>query len=126
MPRTPFARTLLLAGLIAAGPVTLADEEPGHFEGLPAETLEQAVENLSEYNRRLAAVLDQGELTAADLVTVHELTYTLENALERIHHEVGALAETLEEVHLASEVDDRDTVLTKGQAYLSTARILVD
>ncbi|MEY6433515.1 DUF6746 family protein [Thioalkalicoccus limnaeus] len=126
MPGTLIARPLLLAALIAAAPMIQADERIEHFEGLPSETLEQALQNLSEYNRRLAAALDQGELTAADLAKIHELTYTLENALERIHADVGALAETLEEVHLASEADDRDTVITKGRAYLSTARVLVD
>jgi hypothetical protein len=96
-----------------------------HFKGLPAETLEQAVENFSVYNGRLQEVLDKGTLTAEDLATVHELTYTLENALAKIDTELTTLAETLEEVHLASEAADIGRVETAGQAYLSGARVLI-
>lgn len=39
--------------------------------------------NFSEYNQRLAELLTQDELAITDLGTVHELTYTLENALNR-------------------------------------------
>ncbi len=115
----------VLGLLIAAGTVQ-ADERVDHFEGLPAETLTEAVENFAEYNDRLEAVLNRGELSPADLAEVHELTYTLENALEKINTEFTALADTLEEVHLASESSDPDTVATRGRAYLGTARTVVD
>ena len=62
----------------------------------PAETMEQALANFSEYNARLAALLEQDELTMADLAQIHQLTYTLENALERINDDLEDLAETLE------------------------------
>ena len=97
-----------------------------HFKGLPAETLEAAVKNFSEYNKKLEAVLDKGTLTAADLATVHELTYTLGNALEKINAEFTALAETLEAVHVASESADSAAVMTRGREYLSVSRQVIE
>ena len=95
-----------------------------HFKGLPAETLEQAVANFSEYNQRLSVVL-AGEIDNQAMTEVHELTYTLENALEKIHLEVAELVDTLEDLHVASETYDADKVKAKGDAYLSVATALV-
>ncbi|MCH8543662.1 MAG: hypothetical protein LAT61_08835 [Alcanivorax sp.] len=115
---------LLGLTLLFGSGLALADRAD-HFEGLPADTLEQAVANLSEYNRKLAALVAQDSLSPQDMHAVHQLTYTLENALERIHTELGDLAEVLEEVHVASETADPDTVLQQGRAYLDKARTLV-
>lgn len=102
-----------------------ADERPEHFEGKPAETLEQAVKNFSAANEELAVLLAREDLDAKDLHEVHKLTYTLENALERIREDLDRLAGTLEEVHLASEATDAETVKARGSEYLETARTLV-
>ena len=77
----------LVAGIIAltfsAG--SWADtERPDHFKGEPADTLQQAVTNLSEYNARFDKLLAEDELTPMDMHEVHQLTYTLENALQKI------------------------------------------
>ncbi|RKT44222.1 DUF6746 family protein [Thiocapsa rosea] len=114
----------LLVGM-AAGASAQTDRVE-HFKGLPADTLEQAVANFSEYNGKLRAILDKGDLEGQDLATVHELTYTLETALAKINAELTALAETLEEVHIASETADIDTVKTKGREYLSVAAEVID
>lgn len=100
-------------------------ERPDHFRGKSAETLSEAVANFSEYNQKLAAIVAQNELTPADMVKVHELTYTLENALEKIDSELAELADTLEEVHVASERLDAETVKTQGRKYLKTAGEIV-
>nr|WP_205738404.1 DUF6746 family protein [Halomonas endophytica] len=60
-----------------------------------------------------------------DLGTIHELTYTLENALETITEEVEAMAFTLEEVHQGSETGDIERVKSNGEAYLEAAQTLV-
>jgi hypothetical protein len=114
---------VLLSGLYLAGSVQA--DRADHFKGLPADTLEEAVTNFSEYNEKLRAILARDELTAADIGTIHELTYTLENALEKINAEFAALAETLEEVHVASETADYGRVKEKGREYLSTATTVV-
>lgn len=102
-----------------------ADSSPAHFKGEPADTLSQAVANFSEYNQRLADLLAQDELSMEDLGTIHELTYTLENALEKISEEVETMAVTLEEVHLGSETGDFERVSSNGAAYLDAAQTLV-
>lgn len=119
------ASSLFVATLGLSLPV-LADDRPGHYEGEPAETLEQAVANFSEYNSRLEAILGKGELSSADLHEVHELTYTLENALEKLRDEMEDLAEVLEEVHVASENADAATVMSRGRLYLETSRQVIE
>jgi hypothetical protein len=113
----------LLFGLTAVA--SAQTDRVEHFKGLPADTLEQAVTNFSAYNGKLQTVLDKGNLNGQDLATIHESTYTIENALAKINAGLSTLAETLEEVHIASETADIDRVKTKGQEYLSIARELV-
>lgn len=66
-----------------------------------------------------------GELTDNDLMTIHQLTYTLENALEKINIDLEELAQTLEKVHVASETNNREALKEAGSAYLKTSRIIV-
>ena len=119
-------KSLILAATLALVPFSTpawasgAGERAAHFEGKPSATLAKAVANFNEYNLKLKTILD-GKLTDADMAEVHQLTYTLENALEKINEEMSALAGTLEEVHLASEKLDRDAVLKHGRAYLSVS-----
>lgn len=58
------------------------------------------------------------------MVAIHELTYTLENALETIAEALGNIAELLEEVHVASETFDVDTIQNSGASYLQAAEPL--
>ncbi|MEQ6887394.1 DUF6746 family protein [Halomonas sp. CS7] len=113
--------TALCTGLLAT---TAYAEGPDHFSGEPSRTLEEALTNLSDYNARLTELLAKDELSNRDLGTVHELTYTLENALARIDAEVDTMATSLEEVHLGSESVDRERVRLNGMAYLNAARPL--
>ncbi|WP_369412997.1 DUF6746 family protein [Halomonas alkalisoli] len=66
-----------------------------------------------------------GRAELEDLGTIHELTYTLENALEKINEEVNTMAVTLEEVHLGSETGDFERVNSNGAAYLDAAQTLI-
>ncbi len=103
---------------------TLASERPAHFKGVPSNSLAEAVTHLSDYNRLLADTLNQ-ELTPERMAEVHILSYTLENALKKIDEELERIAATLEEVHIASETADPQTVRTQGAHYLEAARTLV-
>jgi len=116
----PLTFTLALMSSAAA----TADDAVKHFKGLQSETLEQAVNNFSEYNNQLEAIL-AGELNPQAMSDVHEITYTLENALEKIRDDLKELADTLEEVHLASERIDTEGVQKHGKAYLEQSRKLV-
>jgi hypothetical protein len=110
--------TLFIAG------AALADERPDHYKGKPSDTLEQAVANFSEYNQKLKTAL-AGELTPLAMVEIHELTYTIEVALEKIHAETAKLKDTLEELHVASEHMDTDTAKARGDAYIKAAQTLI-
>jgi hypothetical protein len=123
-----FSALLLTASLAFATPGAVFasdDDRPDHFEGEPSETLEQAVRNFSEYNQKLAAMLEKNDLSAEELHNIHNLTYTLENALHKIEDEVEELEEVLEEVHKASERADADTVSKRGKVYLEKAQTLI-
>lgn len=126
------APSRLLIGLCALGIGSFGlahgddSNRPDHFKGKPANTLEEAVGNFSEYNSKLAAIVAKDELSPLDMHEVHQLTYTLENALEKIRAELATLAETLEAVHVASEHADVATVKTQGKAYLDKSRKVVE
>jgi len=115
--------TVLVVSLVVAGGA-VAGDRPSHFKGHAAPDLNTAVAHFSEYNNRLEKLL-AGELTDADIAIVHELTYTLENALEKINADFDELAETLEKVHVASETANRDILQKAGSVYLSTARTVI-
>ncbi|WP_372965873.1 DUF6746 family protein [Marinobacter sp.] len=102
----------------------VADDDYHHFKGEPSHTLEQAVANFSEYNNRLEHVL-AGELTPEAMNEVHQLTYTLENALEKLDDELDDIAERLEKVHKASEHAAPNTVKQEGAAYLNKSRTII-
>lgn len=99
--------------------------EPKHFKGEPSETLEKAVKNYSEYNQKLAIIMAKDTLKPADMAEIHQLTYTLENALKQIEKEIEIIENLLEDVHKASEKADYEKTLTQGRAYLSKSQILI-
>ena len=119
--------TLQIAAAAAAllfAALAFADDDYEHYKGEPSKTPEQAVANLSEYNNRLEKVL-AGELTPEAMNEVHQLTYTLENALGKMDDELEDIAERLELVHKASERADPDTVKKEGAVYLEKSRTIV-
>lgn len=120
-----FMKSAVLAvSLVVAGGAVADDDRPDHFKGLAAPDLQTAVANFSEYNKLLEQELS-GELTNANLEKIHQLTYTLEVALEKIEDELDDLADVLEEVHLASETYNREAVQKVAPVYLEKARIIV-
>ncbi|OZB06199.1 MAG: hypothetical protein B7X54_03105 [Idiomarina sp. 34-48-12] len=100
-------------------------ERPDHYKGKPSENLVQALNNLREYNKLLNAEL-QGELTPQKMAEIHQLTYTLERALERLDDEVDEMKEVLEEVHLGSERMELDKVKKNGAKYLEASNKIVE
>ncbi|SES70222.1 hypothetical protein SAMN05216326_10273 [Nitrosomonas marina] len=116
---------LIIIQFFMVASAAAADDSHGHFKGKPSETLEQALVNFSEYNQKLSEVLKQETLSALDMQQIHELTYTLENALEKINASMLELTETLEAVHVGSETGDTETTRAEGLRYLETARQIV-
>ncbi|MEQ5803483.1 DUF6746 family protein [Halomonas sp. H10-9-1] len=118
--------TAMCFGLLGTTANADDHERADHFEGEAAESLEQAVTHFTETNRELAKLLAQDELSNADLGTIHELSYTLENALAKIDEELDTMAVDLEELHLGSETLEHERVRTHGVAYLEAARTLTE
>ncbi|KKO44142.1 hypothetical protein WG68_16920 [Arsukibacterium ikkense] len=121
---TALALTITLVCAIYA-PISLAEQpRPDHFKGQQAATLSEAVELFRNSNVTLQKLI-AGELTPAVMVEIHQLTYTLENALEKIHSETTLLKDVLEEVHLGSEHMDFAKVEHQAKRYLETATTLI-
>ena len=119
--RLALAVALTVPLALGAGPALAhGDERVDHYEARESATLQEAVANFSEYNAKLAEVLAR-----SDFEEVHELTYTLENALAKIRDDLSGLADTLEALHLASEDHTLEETLANGEAYLETAQTLV-
>ncbi len=110
--------------LVFVGSVS-AEERPEHYQGKTAHTLDAAFANLGETNIRIAELIADGEMQPEELSELHELTYTAENALERVTAELEALKEVLEEIHLSSEDFDSDNVLERTPVYLSGSQQLL-
>jgi DNA repair ATPase RecN len=117
--------TLACAVALALALPALAVDRPDHYQAKQAETVEQALANLHEYNAKLASLMEKESLTPEELNQVHLLTYTLENALEKLRDEHEKLAEVLEEVHQASESADADEVQRSGRDYLERVQKLI-
>jgi len=120
---TIWMRVLMAAGVLAlAVPATASEAE--HYEGKKPETLEEAVKLYKTYNAKLEKILAQDELSSADMEKVHQLSYTIENALGKINTEMLSLSKTLEKVHKASERRDAETVSTEGRKFLDTSNTI--
>ncbi|HYC06084.1 MAG TPA: DUF6746 family protein [Azospirillaceae bacterium] len=102
-----------------------AEAPVDHYERKPSATLAQAVANFSEYNAKLAALLEKKDLTPQELEAIHEITYTLEVALQKMNSDMARLADTLERLHKASENHDAAGTRKHGASYLATARTVV-
>lgn len=100
------------------------DDRPAHFKGEAVSSWSQAHENLDKYNKELADIIAKDTLTPQDGAKVHELTYSLENALEYMEEAIEKLAEQLEEVHVASEKNELETIKNKGAVYLDNVKAL--
>lgn len=113
--------SVLTAAVLFVTPAMADDDERQyqHFKPEPAENLQQAIMNLTEYNAKLEEII-HGDLSAEDMAKVHELTYTLEVALARLSKELDVAANSLEEVHLGSEQMNKQRVKGFGKDYLNT------
>ena len=112
-----------VSGLLMQGYAIASDVQ--HFKGVPSHTLEEAVKNFSEYNKKLAVIMQKQELKPVDMAEIHQLTYTLENALAKIEDALERIEDNLEEVHQASEKGDYDKALKKGREYLIESAIII-
>ena len=113
-------RHLLLITAVVSTIISTAvlASESSHFEPVASPDLTSALCNLFTYNAELSAITDKTELTTLDMVKVHELTYTLEQAVAQLKSEIDKAAVALEEVHIASESLDQKTIKAESSNYL--------
>ncbi len=116
--------SMLLCSALAYSAQISADEKYNHFPSLDAPDLKTALCNLKSYNDKLLAITNHESLSAVDMVKVHELTYTLENALVKMQSDLAIMAADLEEVHLASEKLDQDSLKQYNKKYFAKSKLL--
>ena len=104
---------------------TVASERPAHFQGTEITSAAQAKSILKQYNAKLAALL-KTELNPTSMTEIHQLTYTLENALAKLPAATDDIKAVLEEVHLGSESMDYQRVKTNAAAYLQQSQALLN
>lgn len=93
--------------------------ENNHFPSVASPDLPSAVCNLKDYNVKLNQILSNADLSPLDMVKIHELTYTLETAVAQLQDSLKTASTELEEVHLASERLDTDTIDASGAKYMA-------
>jgi hypothetical protein len=97
---------------LASAPLEAAGERVQHYEAAVPDTVVEAAAVLSDKTAVLVSAYEAG-----DWNSVHEASYPLEAALERLRQSGGVDAQaletaaaTLERVHLASEEEDKATL----------------
>ncbi|MFO7594605.1 MAG: DUF6746 family protein [Pseudomonadota bacterium] len=124
MKRINSLRLLTAAFTLGVLSFAVQAERIDHFKGKEAETLNEAYENLETGNRKLQKLME-GELTAETMAEIHQLTYTLENALQKIDSDIDRIAASLEAVHLATERNNTAVAREQGKRYLDLSREIV-
>ena len=119
-------KSLAAAAALGLSATALAADDVQHYNMVESETLEAALTNFVEYNAKVRDVLAKENLSVADMEEIHEHTYTIEAALAKINAEMGALPETLEALHLASEDHVEAEVRSLAETYFETAGALAE
>lgn len=99
-----------------SSPVAVWAEEPAaervdHYKHVTFESGQKALEGLNEKIAEISAILDkEGALEFTDLETVHEKSYALESAVDKMREEktadvskIDSLDEAVQAIHFASE-----------------------
>lgn len=136
--RTRWIALALAAGLMAAGPARAGsesgddhgdddheDDRVEHYAGKEVESKQAAVKILHTYNARLEERL-AGDLSPKTMTAIHEMSYTMENALAKLDGDLDGAAQSLERMHLASERLEKDAVQRHARAYLHVMPKVLD
>ena len=96
-----------------------ASDDDAHFKAIVSTDIASALCNLKTYNAELQQVTGEKDVDTMGMLKVHELTYTLENALQKIQAELTTIAADLEEVHQSSESHDQTKVKSYTEKYIN-------
>ncbi|MFC4700235.1 DUF6746 family protein [Glaciecola siphonariae] len=121
-----YKKRIVLAAFIAlaANFSANADDEYKHFPALKSESSAQALCRIQEYNSRLQDIVTQDEISVEGMLKVHEISYTLENALQKLTADLQQAAIDLEEAHLGSEALEQTRVKNHANLYLDITKAL--
>ena len=114
-----FTKSLVALSLMFSGAISAS--EVRHYKGQDVNTMEEAIAVLQEYNPKLQAILDSEELKPQDMGKIHEMTYSMENALKTLEGALKITQRNLEELHLSSERMEIDKAKIYGKLYLDDA-----
>lgn len=115
-----------LFAIIVALSSTAYASEVRHYKGQDVNTVEEAIAVLQEYNPKLQALLESEELKPQDMGKIHEMTYSMENALKILEGSLKITQRNLEELHLSSERMETEKAKIYGQLYLDDAAFYTD
>ena len=119
------AKITAILGFAITSISTVASEDGNHFPSLDAPNTTVAVCNLNNYNEKLKTILAKSELSDLDMLKVHELTYTLENAVIRLQKDLENIAVDLEKAHKGSEALKQDVIKQSGTDYLNALNMIL-
>jgi hypothetical protein len=117
--------TVLAVAILAQVQTVNAVERNNHFSSLESSDVQSALCNIQAYNEKITTITSKPKLTALDMVKIHELTYTLENAVKFLKVSIENASEQLEEVHLASETLDAKIIKESTAKYLAITSLLL-
>jgi len=115
--------TGLIIGMLILNQQVFASEHK-HFKGEQAATLSEAMSLLSEKNKQLAQMVSKDTLALKEVGEIHQMTYSMENALKKIKSELKSIEALLEEVHQASEHNEPKKIIDHSKQYLDKAKHL--
>lgn len=114
----------IIAALATAISTNATAADVDHFKGKASPDLKSALCNLKEFDAKLKLATTGNKLTPEQMAEVHQLTYTLEVAVQRVQSELVIVAEELENAHKGSEVMANEKVKKGAQAYLARTKLL--
>lgn len=114
----------ILAAFIAAVSTNAVAADVDHFKGKPSPDLKSALCNLKEFDAKLKLATTGKKLTPEQMAEIHQLTYTLEVAVQRVQSELAIVAEELENAHKGSEVMANEKVKKGAHEYLTRTKLL--
>ena len=117
-------KLFFIIGLLTISSLVQASEY-SHFKGENVDNLDQAVKVFSTQNKKFSEIIKNGNVSLEEMGQIHQITYSMENALRKIKLEVTEMEYLLENVHKASEYGGNQKVIEDGQKYLEKAQTLV-
>ncbi len=117
--------SLLFIFSVTAGNA-FAGERADHYKGKVPKSLGQAMNYLRSHNTQLNTLLKAEKLSPQQLDEIHQMTYTMENAIKKLKNEVTLISDSLEALHKASETGKTKITKNLGEKYLLLSKPLVE